>query len=118
MRLHSPCNHLARLSLRQHTAQHKPAVLCQHSSVEEFQFGIIATDGNHMFRIIRSHHDTMTCLKRQGIHKAICTTIIIGLEPLELTRLLTIGSGDGLTRCIARETVQTTVHQEGLQPIL
>ena len=117
MRLHSPCDHLTCLSLRQYTAQHEPAVLGQHSSIEEFQFCIIATDRDHVFRIISSHHDAMTRLKREGIHKAIRTTVIVGLEAFELTRFLTVGTGNGLTRCITRETVQTTVHDEGLQPI-
>ena len=60
----------------------------------------------------------MTCLQGNGVHEAIRTTVVVGLEAFELPGFLTVGSGDGLTRCITWETVKTTIHDEGLQPIL
>ena len=116
MRLNGPGQHLTRLTLRQYTAQHEPAILSQHTSIEELQLRVTA-DAHHTLRVIGSHDDLMTCLQRQGIDEAVCTTIIVCLETLELTGLLTVRTGNGLTRGITRETVQTTIHREGLQPV-
>ena len=117
MRLNSPGDHLTRLSLRQDTAQHKPAVLRQHSAIIEFQLCIVATDADHTFRRVCGHDDCVTCLQRQGIDETVCTTIIVGLETLELTGLLCIWTSNGLTGGITWETVQPTIHREGLEPI-
>ena len=60
----------------------------------------------------------MTYLQGQRINETVSTTIVVGLEALELSGLLAVRSRDGLTGCIAWETIQASVHQEGLQPIL
>ena len=60
----------------------------------------------------------MTRFQWQGVHKAVCTTIVVGLKPFELTGLLAIGTSDGLTGGITREATQTIVHLIGLQPVL
>ena len=118
MRLHRPGDHLTRLSLRQHAAQHEPAVLGEHTSVVELQLGIIAADADHARGVVGSHHQLMARLQGQRIHKTVGTTVVIGLEALELSGFLAIRTGDGLTGGITGESVQATIHQEGLQPIL
>ena len=116
--LYGPGNHLTRLSLRQYTAQHVPAVLGEHTTVVEFQFGIVAADADHPLRGVAGHHDAMACLHRTGIHETVCTSVVVGLETLELTGLFAIGAGDGLTGGIARQASQASVHREGLVPVL
>ena len=60
----------------------------------------------------------MASLQGQRIHETACTPVVVCLETLELSRLLTVRTGDGLTGGIAREAVQASIHCEGLQPIL
>ena len=116
MRLNGPGHHLTGLAFRQHTAQHEPSILGQHTAIIEFQLCVTA-DTYHALRVIGCHDNLMTCLQRQRIDEAVCTTIIVGLEALELTGLLTVRTGDSLTCSITREAVQTTIHREGLQPV-
>ena len=118
MRLHRPSDHLTRLALRQHTTQHEPAVLCQHTTIVEAQLGIFAADTNHAFRSVRGQDDAMTRLNRKWIHKAVGATIIIRLESLELTRFLAVGTRGRETGGISGQTSQTAIHREGLEPIL
>ena len=118
MRLHGPRDDLTRLTLRQHAAQHKPAILCQHTSVVQFQLSIIATDANHALWGFRSHCDAMACLDGARVYELLGTTIVVSLETLKLTGLLVVRTSDGLTGGIAWESVQTTVHRKRLQPVL
>ena len=60
----------------------------------------------------------MACLYGQRVDKSACSTIVVGLEALKLTRFLTIRTGDSLTGGIAWQTPQATVYGECLQPIL
>ena len=60
----------------------------------------------------------MPAFEWRGIYKAICAAIVVGLESLELTGLLAIGTCHGLTGCIAREAVKAAIHQIGLVPVL
>ena len=104
MRFNSPGDHLTSLVLRQHTAQHEPTVLGQHTSIVEFQLGILAADTDHPLWCIGGQCQTVTCLNGQRVDKAVGPSIVVGLETLELTGFLTILTGDGLTRGITRQT--------------
>ena len=117
VRLHGPCHHLACLVLRQHGAQHEPSVLCQHSSVVELQF-VVAADANHPFWLVHRHHDVVSRFEGQWIDEAVCTSVVVGLETLELARLLCIRTCHGQTGGIAREAIESSIHREGLQPVL
>ena len=46
MWLDGPRHNLACLALWQNAAHHEPAVLCQHTAVEELQLGIVARNGD------------------------------------------------------------------------
>ena len=116
--LYGPGDDLTRLSRRQHTAQHEPAVLGQHTAVVELQLGIVAADADHALGGVARHHDAVTCLHGQGIDETVGTAVVVGLEAFELTGLLTVGAGDGLTGGIARQASQTSVHRVGLEPVL
>ena len=54
----------------------------------------------------------------QRVNKAVCTTIVIGLETLELSRLLAVRTCHRLTRCVTWQSAQLAVHRVGLQPVL
>ena len=110
------CIRLRDVLLVEFDPQHEPSILGQHTAIIEFQLCVTA-DTYHALRVIGCHDNLMTCLQRQRIDEAVCTTIIVGLEALELTGLLTVRTGDSLTCSITREAVQTTIHREGLQPV-
>ena len=104
MRLHCPCDDLAGLAFRKHTAQHKPSVLCQHTSIVESQLTVLTADANHAFGSIGSQNEAMACLNGQRVNKAVSATIIVSLEAFELTGLLTVGTSHRLTGCITRQS--------------
>ena len=104
MGLHRPRHYLACLAFRQHATQHKPTILCQHATVVEFQFSIVAADTDHALWRICSQRDVVTSLQRQWVDEAVGTTVVIGLETLELARLLAVGTGNGLAGGITGQT--------------
>ena len=118
MRFDAPAHHLTCLPGRKNTLEHVPAVLCQHASVVEVEFGILARHLDHPLRCIGSQDDFVSSFKWSGIDKAVGAAVIIGLESFELTGLLTVGTCHCLTGCITRETVQAAIHQIGLVPVL
>ena len=115
--LDGPRDNLAGLTGRQHAADDEPAVLCEHTAVVEFQLRV-AGDGDEARGIVGGHTQRVTGIDGQRVDEAVGTTVVVGLEALELTRLLTVRTGDGLAGGIARQTTQATVHRVCLQPVL
>ena len=59
----------------------------------------------------------MASLQGQWVDKTIRSAVVVGLETLELTGFLAVRTRDGLTSGVSGETIQTTIHDEGLQPV-
>ena len=118
MRFDAPTHHLACLAGREHTLEHIPTILCQHTSVVKVEFGILACYLDHPLWCIGRQDDFVSSFKWSGIDKAVGAAVIVGLESLELTGFLTVGACHGLTGSITRETVQATIHKVGLVPVL
>ena len=118
MRLDNPGYHLTGLACRQYRSQHEPSVLGQHTSVIKLQYSVIGLDAYHAFGSIGRNQYGVTGLKRQGIDKLVCATVIVCTESLELTGFLIIGNCLCLTYRIARKSVGTAVHKIGLAPVL
>ena len=105
MRLHRPRKHLPRLALRKNAAQHEPSVLCQHTTVVKFEHSVGAADAYHTLWSILRHKYRVTAVYRQRVDEAVCTTIVVSLESLELSWFLSVRTCNGLTCGIAWEAV-------------
>ena len=101
VRFYGPADNLPRLAGREDAAQHKPAVLCKHASVEELQFCIVAADVDEALRSVGRQCEVMPFLDGQRVDETSCTTVIVGAESLELARFLTVWASHCLTGCIA-----------------
>ena len=98
--------------------QHEPSVLRQHSSVVEFQLGIVAANADEPLGRVGGQRDAMAFLDGQRINETVCAAVVVGLEPLKLPRFLAVGAGNGLTGGITGQTAQAPVDCVSLQPIL
>ena len=118
MRFDTPTHYLARLAGRQHTLEHVPSVLCQHTSVVKVEFGILACYLDHPFGSIGCQDDFVSSFKWSGIDKAVGAAVIVCLESFELTGLFAVRACNCLAGSITWETVQATIHKVGLVPVL
>ena len=97
--------------------QHIPSVLRKQSTVEESHLHVRCHLYHSLWRVGGKYH-LPTLLKRLQFHERIRSAVVIGLEPLELSRLLLVGTGIGIAYGIARQSAQPAIHHKRLEPVL
>ena len=118
VRFDGPRHHLARFASRQHAAQHKPAVLGNHSSVVEADFVLVRRHFYQALGAVRRHNNSVRRLYRQRVNKLARAAVVVSSEPFELLGFLTVIDCGGVACGVFRQQSRAVVGKVHFRPVL